>query len=440
MEFEYDFFDYIEHKGKPVKPVNIMISERAYLFFRNAIAYIQSLLFRFFSLFPINSARIVFTCIEGRTGFSCNPKYIALELIRRESMIDSADRYQLIWLVNDTSKRFPSEIIVKRNSLFNRAYYLSTAHLWIDNSRKQLEVRKRRGQIYIQTWHAKLGFKPTGLDRGNSFSKMAYLISKHDSDMVDYWLSNSDWYDATLKTGSLYSGKILHTGSPRCDILVHAFSDEQYRRSIKLRLLESLGLPAEVDVHHFIMYAPTFRGGSQATRRMITESDHYPDFVRLKSAFENRFGGKWIILLRSHPQVIALNASDHSNKVNEDICYDISDADDMYEILAGCEAFLTDYSSAAFDASVMKIPVLLYCDDYKDYECERGQLLWDMRTLPFPFCTNNDELDKAIRCFEQTDYSLRLDRLFSETGMIESGRSAAQVADHIDTLMKSEGI
>ena len=46
---------------------------------------------------------------------------------------------------------------------------------------------------------------------------------------------------------------------------------------------------------------------------------------------------------------------------------DISGEDDMYEILAGCDAFMTDYSSAAFDAMVMKIPIFLYCDDYHEY-------------------------------------------------------------------------
>ncbi len=45
----------------------------------------------------------------------------------------------------------------------------------------------------------------------------------------------------------------------------------------------------------------------------------------------------------------------------------------MYEILAGCDAFMTDYSSAAFDAALMKCPVFLYVDDYEKYEKEREE-------------------------------------------------------------------
>ena len=194
-------------------------NEKRYIRKRLLLARIQSIPFYLCRLFPIKKRRIVFTTIEGTTGFSCNPKYIALELIRRNENLDKDKQWELVWLVNDMSKSFPEGIHKKKNTLWNRAYHLTTARFWIDNSRKQLEVRKRKGQTYIQTWHAKLGFKPTCLDRGESFSKIAYLVSKHDSDMVDYWLSNSDWYDRTLKTGSLYEGKTLRIGSPRCDIL-----------------------------------------------------------------------------------------------------------------------------------------------------------------------------------------------------------------------------
>ncbi|MGN0345702.1 MAG: CDP-glycerol glycerophosphotransferase family protein, partial [Lachnospiraceae bacterium] len=189
----------------------MMNEEQRYVQKRLQKARFQSIPFYLNRVFPIKINKIVFCCIEGTTGYSCNPKYIAEELIKQNKGNDK--KFELVWLVNDVSKKFPKEIKVVKNTLWNRAYHLSTARFWIDNSRKQLEVRKRKGQIYIQTWHAKLGFKPTCLDRGASFSKIAYLVSKHDSDMVDYWLSNSDWYDKILKTGSLYEGKTLRTGS-----------------------------------------------------------------------------------------------------------------------------------------------------------------------------------------------------------------------------------
>ena len=89
----------------------------------------QSIPFYLCRLRPIQKRKIVFCCIEGTTGYTCNPKYIAEELIRRDA------GYELVWLVNDMSKKFPEQIKVVRNTLWNRAYQLSTARFWIDNSR-----------------------------------------------------------------------------------------------------------------------------------------------------------------------------------------------------------------------------------------------------------------------------------------------------------------
>lgn len=396
------------------------INEGKYIKKRLRTARFQSIPFYLFRLFPVKKRKVVFTTIEGTTGFTCNPKYIALELIGRNKTLPVNEQWEFVWLVNDTSKVFPSEIKKVKNTLLNRAFHLTTAHFWIDNSRKQLEARKRRNQIYIQTWHAKLGFKPTGLDRGASFSKIAYLVTKHDSDMVDYWLSNSDWYDKTLKTGSLYEGKVLRTGSPRCDILVNK-TEEDCKRVRKM-------LELEQDAK-LLMYAPTFRGGSQATNRTVhTENESELNFDKLVSAFEKRFGGHWYLLLRLHPQLAARHIE---SGASGERLIDISKIDDMYEILAGCDAFLTDYSSAAFDAAIMKMPVFLYCDDYKKYEGERGKLLWDLRKLPFPLAETESELKKVIEEFDENMYKIKLKKLFNDAGVVENGLASKQVVENI---------
>lgn len=406
-----------------------MTTEGIYVKKRILKAKIQSILFYFFRIFKIRNNKIVFTCIEGTTGYSCNPKYIAEELLTRNK------DYELVWLVNEMSKMFPKGIKVKHNTLLNRAYQLSTAHIWIDNSRKQLEVRKRKKQVYLQTWHAKLGFKPTCLDRGASFSKIAFLVSKHDSDMVDYWLSNSMWYNETLKTGSLYEGKVLEIGSPRCDILVNASRSGHIKNDVKTDLCRRLGIEyVDISEVHFLMYAPTFRGGSQETNRTIEVGNHLPDFSILQITMEKRFGGKWILLLRLHPQIVARHLNDLQNVKN---IVDVSLQDDMYEILAGCDAFLTDYSSAAFDAAIMRIPVFLYADDYIEYERERGKLLWDLKSdkFPFPFAINNDELESCILNFDEKEYQRKLGELFFEASVKEDGDSASKVADFIDNVI-----
>ena len=391
-----------------------MASDTLYLWKRKIKAAIQSLPFYLWRFRPIQRNKIVFTTIEGTTGFTCNPKYIALELLRRSK------GYELVWLVNDMTKPFPEGIRKVKNTLWNRARELSTAAIWVDNSRKQLEVRKRKGQFYLQTWHAKLGFKPTCLDRGASFSRIAELVSRHDSDIIDLVLSNSDWYDHTLPTGMIYTGPTLRSGSPRCDILING--REERRRTIR----ETYHLAPDTRI---LMYCPTFRGGSQATNRTIEKGDHAPNYDRLIRALNARFGGDWVIFLRLHPQLTARHIAAHAGNKN---LIDVSQVDDMYELLAACDAFLTDYSSAAFDAAVMNIPVFLYCDDYNEYEGERGKLLWDLRDLPFPLAEDDDELEQQVADFQQMEYLEKLATLFKDCGMEESGEASKRVADFIE--------
>ncbi len=414
-------------------------SEELYIKRRIIKSRFQSLPFFLFRIIPIHKNRIVVTTIEGTTGFSCNPKYIVLELLKRNENMPVDKRWQIYWLVNDIEKPFPEGVKKVRNTLFNRAYLLTTAHFWIDNSRKQLECRKRKGQIYIQTWHAKLGFKPTCLDRGASFSRIAYLVTKHDSDMIDYWLSNSDWYDNTLKTGSLYDGKTIRSGSPRCDLLIQSREDNLFKKAIKDRIAKKLNLKYLTNKEvHYIMYAPTFRGGSQSTNRSLEEAGHMPEFIKLVDNLEKKFDGYWRILLRLHPQMtvrhINSNIEQTIKKDFSDRILDISKEDDIYEYLAGCDAFMTDYSSAAFDAAVMNMPVFLYCDDYRDYEEERGKLLWNLRKLPFPLAEDDSELEECISTFDEVSYQMKLTNLFESTGMVEDGNGSRTVADFLHSL------
>lgn len=368
--------------------------------------------------YPINPKKIVFTTIEGTTGFSCNPKYIALELLRRRGDLD------IVWLVDDMTKEFPVGIRKVKNTLKNRAYELSTAAVWVDNSRKQLEVRKRAGQLYLQTWHANLGFKPIGFYRGSGFSRIARLVSQHDSNLIDCVLSNSDWFDKLIPKGLLYSGSLLRSGSPRLDVLVNRSCND--RLKVRLRF----NLPKDSKI---IMYAPTFRGGSQSTDRKLEKESHAPDYDRLRYALNKRFGGNWHIFLRLHPQLTARHIESLSKGEN---LTDVSKTDDMYELLAGCDAFITDYSSAAFDVSVLRIPVFIYADDYEDYEKERGKLLWNLRELPFPFAKNNEELEKNVINFDETKYFKGLDKLTNEAGVLEDGFAAKRAADWIEERLK----
>ncbi|MBQ7479092.1 MAG: CDP-glycerol glycerophosphotransferase family protein [Selenomonadaceae bacterium] len=373
--------------------------------------------------YPISPKKIVFTTIEGTTGFSCNPKYIALELLKRRQDLD------LVWLVDDMAKEFPPGIRKVKNTLQNRAYELSTAAVWVDNSRKQLECRKREGQFYLQTWHASLHIKPTGLDRGASFSRMAELVSRHDSAMVDILITNSHWMEAHVPRSIVYDGATCRTGSPRVDVLLNG------REECRKRFRAKYGLSEDT---RMMLYAPTFRSGSQGTNRSIARQDTMPDFVRLKETLTKKFLGDWVIVLRLHPQLTARHITAGLSEDSKFVI-DASREDDMSEVLGACDMLLTDYSAMSFDAAYMHLPVFLYVNDLQEYIDERGGLMWDLGKLPFLKAENDDVLLRAIEDFDGKAYEQELSAFLAELEILEDSRASARVADLIAARLEGGG-
>ena len=367
--------------------------------------------------YPINPKKIVFTTIEGTTGFSCNPKYIALELLRRRQDLD------LVWLVDDMSKSFPPGIRKVKNTLKNRAYELSTAAVWVDNSRKQLECRKRHGQFYLQTWHASIAIKPIGLQRGESFTKIARMVTEHDSRLIDLLVTNSKWVEDHAALGMLYSGKMLRTGSARVDILVNNMDE------LRQNFRQKYGMDKDTKI---VMYAPTFRSGSQDINRNPELQNTMPDFTVLIKALEKRFGGSWTVVLRLHPQLTVRHISASLPEEVENNVIDASKEDDMCETLGAADVLITDYSAMTFDAAYIKIPVFLYVYDLRDYINDRGNLMWDLHTLPFPFAENMEALVHSIEVFDNEKYYEDVAELFNELEVKEDGNASKRIVDVIE--------
>ena len=264
------------------------------------------------------------------------------------------------------------------------------------------------------------------MQRGAHFSRIAYLVSKHDSDMIDYFTTNSTWFTNQLPEGHLYNGKTLKIGSCRCDVLIN--QRQEKRKEIRKRY----NLPEDTKL---LMYCPTFRSGSQGTNRSVDKGEeNFPDFVMLLSALKERFDGNWVILLRLHPQLTARHQAYVIRDELRSQMLDISKEDDMYEILVACDAFLSDYSASSWDAAVMQIPVFLFMKDYDDYISDRGDLVINPEEH-FPCAKDDDLLYEAICNFDENAYRNNLSQYFDKVELLEDGHASERVVDFIDFSM-----
>ena len=404
---------------------NILLSEDIYIYKRRIKAFFYGLMFYFCRIFSVEKNKIVFWAFEGTRGFCCNPKYVAEEILRRNK--ENGSGWKLIWLVDDMTTEFPEGIVKIKNTLWNRVFQLSTAACWVGNTRTLYGTKKRSGQVYIQTWHGTIAIKPIGKYRGELFPRIAYLVSKADSKLTNYVLSGSEWCDIHYRDGLIYEGDIIRTGTPRCDILIN--KTEEMRSQIR----KMYGVP---DSGKILLYAPTFRGGSQLTRRTVEKEEATINFKELLKSLEQRFGGQWFIFTRLHPQLAAKNEH-YFVKDLSDRLIDVTHHSDMNELIAAADAFISDYSSAIFEAAILKMPCFIYADDLEDYVKERGDLFFDMYKLPFPAATENDELLSNIISFDFDTYMKKVDCFMSEQGVTEDGHASERTVDLLENETKS---
>lgn len=391
-------------------------TEEAYIKKRKRKALQVNMLYHLLRIFPVKKNKVVFTAFEGDGGYCCNPRYIAEELLKRKK------NYEIVWLVNNMNRQFPEGIRKVENTFLNRVYHLTTAKVWVDNSRKEYGTAKRKNQLYIQTWHAALEFKPVGKFRGALFPKIAYLVSEYDSKLANYVTSNSEWCTKLYPEMLLYDGEIIKTGSPRCDVLINR------REEVYKDIRERYGVPQDAKI---VMFAPTFRGGSQKGKRQVFAEEPTLDFELLTKTLQEKFGGSWYVFLRLHPQLAAqLEGMPLSHKSEHMV--DVSQADDMNEVMTAADVFITDYSSSAFDAINIHMPVFLYADDLQDYLGERGKLMWDMYSLPFSVAQTNEQLKNDIIQFDMEKYRKAVDALLEEHGVLEDGKASERVVDVIE--------
>ena len=401
-----------------------MTKEEKYLKKRKLQAFLYSIPFYICRVFPIRKNKIVVWTLEGAGGYSCNPRYIVDEIIRRNN--SELTDYKIYWITQKTKNDFPQGVKVVKATCLSKAFHMTTAKVWIGNTRTTLGTKKRKGTFYIQTWHGSISLKPIGKYRGVKFSKIAYLVSKADSDLMDVAISGSKWCTDMWPDGLVYDGEIKELGTPRYDVLIN--NVEEKHKLIRRRY----GLSESVNI---AIYAPTFRGGSQSINRSVNEKDTELDFDRVIGALEKRFGGTWYLFLRLHPQLA--NSIKHMNiaKGNTKII-DVTQADDMNELMAATDAIITDYSTVIFEGFLTGQPGFIYADDITDYVADRGNLMFSLEEIPFPCATTTDELVNNIIRFDEDNYGVKSEQFINKCGIIADGKATERVVDYICDVTK----
>ncbi len=372
-----------------------------------------SLLTLFYSLYPIQKNKIFVTSYYG-ADYGDNGKYIVEELLKRNSDLD------IVWQLKDpllNNNHLPEKVRGVKYFSRQAVFEAQTAGVWIDNSRK-IFGNKRKGQLYIQTWHGGPGIKRCERDVEEQLAKSYVKHAKKDSAMCDIILSNSTFMTNLFLNSFWYDGKILQCGTPRNDVI------RKNDPEISLKVRSFFGLDVDTKL---LLYAPTFRKNG-------TLDVYDIDLDRCCRALKKRFGGEWKALLRLHP-----NISDKADQLscNSDCVIPATTYSDMQELLATSDCLITDYSSSNVDFMISGKPCFLYASDLEEYRNDRGYY-FKFEDFPFPLSSNNEELEEAIRGFSEKSYSENLLRFTEMTGQNEPGTASQTVADIIEKHIRGD--
>lgn len=378
-----------------------------YIVVRFIVLLLKTIYFSVFTLifrvFPINNKKIMIVSYYGKS-YGDSGKYIVEEILKKSS------NYKIFWAIKNNSEKYNTDIkYVKFNSIIY-LYHLVTSKYWINNTRFQNGIRKRKNQVYFQVWHGSLPLKKVEFDALSDLSTYYKKCMINDNKMIDYMISNSNFCTNMYREAFKYNGEILEIGTPRNDILVNN------KNKIKEKVANFYSLNKDDCI---LFYAPTFRN-------KYSHNPYDIDFTRLINKLNNLTHKNWNVIVRLHP-LVKYDTNVFKNMVN---CINGTNYPDSQELIAACDLLITDYSSIMFDALIANKNVLLYANDIEKYNSERG-MYFDFEQLPFLTAKDNTELLKLIDSVVLKSNNLKYEEFRKKVGLHESGNSSEIIADII---------
>jgi CDP-glycerol glycerophosphotransferase len=381
----------------------------------------------FYDLLQIKSDMVLFESYHGRR-IGGNPYAIFKQLMNDPDFKD----YTFVWVIDDENNDIADQYremknvkYVKRHSFKYLKYLCQTKYL-VNNSTFPFYFQKKKGQIYVNTWHG-TPLKTLGKHIGGKMGQHKNMARNFL--YSDYFVHpNKFTIDVLVQSNDLeglFQGYIVDEGYPRNDLTINA-SQEQ----VKAILNKKFNVDTEKKI---VLYAPTWRGEIGKPENISRDT-----YEHVK-AMHARLPDGHILLLKVHGLTYRYIREDTSL---DDIII-IPDWFETNELLAAVDVLITDYSSIFFDFLVTQRPIIYYAYDLEEYKRKRGMYL-DLEGMPGPICRTVDDVMSALRNIDEVHGKYRqkyMDALRTYCYR-EDGHAAERIVDiafrgnHTDHVFK----
>jgi len=351
----------------------------------------------------VDPYKVVFSCLGGRS-YGDSMRCIS------ERLHERCPEAKIVWQFNHTNldrgrMMVPDYVRTVRCRSVEACVEFATARMWVDNySKPTFMTLDKRRQYYVQTWHGDRAIKKIGYDENAPYIRR---VEEHCSRIV----TASAFGEKMYRTAFNYRGEYLRVGTPRNDVLVK--NDPAQRERIR----QSLGIAGDVGL---LLYAPTYR-----EKREMIPKEVQMDLSRTLDCLESSTGKTWKCLFRAHYLSSGLDLEGVRDRI-----VDVTQYEDMAELLLAADMVLTDYSSCALDFILLDRPALFYIPDWDHYRAARG-VYFDVRESPLMTAANQGELEALIQSLSDGKVRQNCADIREYFGYYETGHATEAVCDYI---------
>jgi CDP-glycerol glycerophosphotransferase len=323
--------------------------------------------------------QVMYATFNGRQ-FSDSPRAVYEQLVRRGTDLKH------LWVVQDGQAEVPEG--AEKLRCWSREWYeaLGESRYVVFNSHIPHWMRRREGQVIVQTWHG-TPLKRIAHDIDSvQFADRQYLAKvAEETPNWSFLVSPNRFSTPIMKRAFAYDGEILESGYPRNDLLRAPDREERAER-----VRRAIGLPAGKRV---VLYAPTWRD-DQFYRAGNYKFDMRIDLAEAAATL----GDDHVLLVRKHSNIV-----DSVPGAGNGFVWDVSHHPEIGELFLIADVLITDYSSLMFDFANTGRPMLFFTYDLEHYRDRLRGFYFDFEEkAPGPLIHTSDELIAALRHIDST--------------------------------------
>lgn len=363
--------------------------------------------YKHFQKMPVKMNRVTF--ISGRRSELTGNEKFVYDKLKSNPNID----FQFL-MFSSARGHYNIENIKKFFEL-----YATSRVVIVDDYFRMLNIVPKKDDVKLfQLWHACGAFKTFGFTRIGKDGGPRQWAKNHR--MYDYAVVSSKNIVKHYAEGfGIPDSCVLPSGVPRTDI----FCDSEYKAKARTAFFDRY---PKLKDKKIILFAPTFRGKGQM-------SAYYPTDRFNPNEICSALGEEYAIIIKLHPFCKEKYEIEEKYK---DRIIDMSQADELNDLLFVTDLLITDYSSVVFEASLLDIPMLFYAFDLDEY-IENRDFYYDFKEfIPGKTVATQAELIAAV---QSNDFESEKVEKFKHTFFDEiDGRSSQRVADKIISLLDLE--